>query len=218
MLSLISDRCNFVSIFFTLLSISVAIVSPVKAQIPNSLGQTTPSSSPQENVNISQNTTTTEENNRSLSQSNSLLSLQGGQKLMAEADAAINNQQYDTAVDKLQKARQIFNQLSNFYLELAASFSGIDNSIAENQKRQALEAGQLRDRATYQLALVHRAQTKPELAVPLLIQVIKSQNPTSDLGKKSYQQLLEMGFVSTPFPATNPAPSGAGNGGSTKTK
>jgi hypothetical protein len=217
MLSLISDRCSFVSIFFSLLSLSIAIASPVKAQIPNSLKQTTPLISPQKTVNLSQNTTETE-NNRSLSQSNSLLSLQGGQKLMAEADAAINNQQYDTAVDKLQKARQVFNQLSNFYLELAGSFSGIDNSIAENQKRQALESGQLRDKATYQLALVHRAQTKPELSVPLLIQVIKSQNPTSDLGKKSYQQLLEMGFVSTPFPATNPAQSGSGNDGSTKTK
>lgn len=42
----------------------------------------------------------------------------------------------------------------------------------------------MRDEATYQLALVHRAQNKPELAVPLLIQIVKSQNPTRDLGKK----------------------------------
>ena len=57
----------------------------------------------------------------------------------------------------------------------------------------------MRDAATYQLALVHRAQDQPELAVPLLVQIIRSQNPTTDLGKKSYQQLYELGFVDVPF-------------------
>ena len=129
----------------------------------------------------------------------SLLSLEGGKKLMDEATQAINNQDYDTAVTKLQNARQVFNQLSNFYLQLFNSFSGIENRVADQQRKKALETGQMRDEATYQLALVHRAQDKPELSVPLLIQVINSQNPTSDLGKKSYQQLLEIGFVEEPI-------------------
>ncbi|WP_052055336.1 hypothetical protein [Myxosarcina sp. GI1] len=128
----------------------------------------------------------------------SILSLQGGQKLMSEADAAINAQQYDVAADKLQQARQVFNQLSNFYLQLFDSFSGIDNRIAESQRQKALETGQMRDNATYQLALVHRAQNQAELSVPLLIQVINSQNPRSELGAKAYQQLFEIGFVEEP--------------------
>ena len=122
---------------------------------------------------------------------------------MAEAQQAINNQQYNVAADKIQNARQIFNQLSNFYLQLSSSFSGIENRIAEAQRKKALETGQMRDEATYQLALVHRAQNQPELSVPLLIQVIRSQNPTSQLGKKSYQQLFEIGFVDTPFSTSN---------------
>ena len=127
----------------------------------------------------------TDPNNlRPLAQSDSLLSLQGGQKLMDEASQAIGNQDYDSAVKKLQNARQVFNQLSNFYLQLSNSFSGIENRIAEQQRNKALETGQMRDEATYQLALVHRAQNKPELSVPLLIQIIRSQNPTSELGKK----------------------------------
>lgn len=145
----------------------------------------------------------TPENLRPLSQSDSILSLKGGQKLMSEAKTAIEEQQYDVASEKLQKARQVFNQLSNFYLELFNSFSGIDNRVAEEQRQKALETGQMRDEATYQLALVHRAQNKPELAVPLLIQVVKSQNPTSDLGKKAYQQLFEIGFVEDSFPTSN---------------
>ncbi len=134
-----------------------------------------------------------------VNQTESLLSLTGGQKLMQEAEEAIGEEDYDLAATKLQQARRIFNQLSNFYLQLAESFSGIDNRISEEQRAGALTTATYRDEATYQLSLVHRAQNKPELAVPLLIQIIRSQNPTSELGKKSYQQLYEIGFVENPF-------------------
>jgi len=138
-----------------------------------------------------------------VSQENSILSLPGGERLMAEASSAVSAQNYDLAVKKLQEARQIFNQLSNFYQELAASFSGIDNGIADSQRKIAVETAQKRDEATYQLALVHRAQNKPELSVPLLVQIIRSQNPTRDLGKKAYQQLFELGFVDSPYPRSS---------------
>ncbi|MGF1479243.1 MAG: hypothetical protein ACFB4I_07100 [Cyanophyceae cyanobacterium] len=138
-------------------------------------------------------------NLRAPSQTDSLLSLQGGERLMTEAEVAINSQEYQLAASKLQKARQVFNQLTNFHLQLANSFSGIENRIYEAQRQSAAQTGQMRDEATYKLALVHRAQEQPELAVPLLIQVIRSQNPTSELGKKSYQQLYELGFVDSPY-------------------
>jgi hypothetical protein len=137
---------------------------------------------------------------RPVSQDGNVLSLPGGQKLMTEASDAVTAQNYTLAIKKLQDARQVFNQLSNFYQELAASFSGIDNRIADSQRRKALETAQMRDQATYQLALVHRAQNQPELAVPLLVQIIRSQQPTRDLGKKAYQQLFELGFVDSQFP------------------
>jgi len=136
---------------------------------------------------------------RPLTGSSSLLSLQGGEKLMEEAKRAIDSQQYRLAATKLKEARQVYSQLSNFYLQLANSFAGIDPTIYEAQRNNALKTGIMRDEATYQLALVHRAQQQPELSVPLLIQVIRSQNPTSELGKKSYQQLYELGFVDSPY-------------------
>ncbi len=138
-----------------------------------------------------------------VNQTESLLSIEGGKKLMSEATEAIAQENYDLASTKLQQARKIFNQLSNFYVQLGQSFSGIDNRLAEGQRVDALETASLRDEATYQLALVHRAQNKPELSVPLLIQIIRSQNPTSELGKKSYQQLYEIGFVNNPFESAN---------------
>ncbi|WAL62645.1 hypothetical protein [Thermocoleostomius sinensis] len=151
---------------------------------------------------------TTTDDLRPLAQG-SILSIQGGQRLMDEAGAAVSAQNYELAVSKLQEARQVFNQLSNFYQELAASFSGIDNRIAEEQRAQAVETAQMRDQATYQLALVHRAQNKPELAVPLLIQIIRSQNPTRDLGRQAYQQLFELGFVDSPYPRGSNEPTSA---------
>lgn len=138
-----------------------------------------------------------------VSRPDTLLSLEGGEQLMTEASAAIDEENYDLAKEKLQSARRVFNQLSNFYQQLAGSFQGISNRISEEQRQQALQAAEMRDRATYQLALVHRAQQETALAVPLFIQVIRSQNPTSELGKKSYQQLRELGFVQAPFPGTN---------------
>ncbi|MGF1541501.1 MAG: hypothetical protein ACFCU5_13800 [Pleurocapsa sp.] len=175
---------------------TVRAIAPVQAQA--------------ESTNSTENTAQPDNSNSSL-KSESILSIEGGKKLIAEADQAIDAQEYDVAADKLQKARQIFNQLSNFYLQLFNSFSGLDNRVAESQRQKALETGQLRDEVTYQLALVHRSQNKSELSVPLLIQIIDSQSPSSGLGKKAYEQLVEIGFVDMPLsetPAGNTSPEG----------
>jgi hypothetical protein len=130
---------------------------------------------------------------------NSVFSISGGQRLITESTTAVSQQNYDLAVTKLQDARQVFNQLSNFYQELTTSFSGIDNRISDSHRRKALQTAQLRDEATYQLAVVYRAKNQPELAVPLLIQLIRSQAPTRDLGQQAYQQLFELGFVDAQY-------------------
>ena len=135
----------------------------------------------------------------STTQPNSIFSLEGGQQLMSEADRAIDAQQYDLAIEKLQSARQVYNQLSNFYLQLYNSFSGLDNAVAESHRKNALDTSIERDNATYQLALVHRAQNQPELSIPLLVQIVTSQSPLSGLGKKAYEQLLEIGFTDAPL-------------------
>lgn len=160
-------------------------ISAIKAQ-----ETTTPADTSAEEVPATDTTTTPPA---------SIFSIAGGKQLMVEADRAVDNQQYDLAAQKLQSARQVFNQLSNFYLQLFNSFSGLDNAAAESHRQKALETGIERDNATYQLALVHRAQDKPELSIPLLVQIITSQSPGSGLGKKAYEQLLEIGFVDVPF-------------------
>ena len=144
--------------------------------------------------------TTESTDGRPLSQDGSVLSLMGAQRLMEEAATAVSNENYSLAVEKYQSARQVYNQLSNFYQDLASSFSGIDILISSSHRDRALETAQKRDEATYRLALVHRAQDTPDLAVPLLIQIIRSQQPTRELGENAYRQLYELGFVDSPFP------------------
>jgi cell division septum initiation protein DivIVA len=178
---------------FTSLSViaTLTLLSPVNAQmqkLPSTYSQAQPIDPNNPNML------------RPTAQNSSILSIGGGQRLLKEASDAVSAQKYDVAAKKLQEARQVFNQLSNFYQDLNSSFSGIDNRVSDSQRKKALETAQLRDESTYQLALVHRALNQPELAVPLLVQIIKSQNPTRELGKKAYQQLFELGFVDAPYP------------------
>jgi hypothetical protein len=167
-----------------------------------------PSLHAQETVNPGESTENTAKpgaNDSATSATNaSIFSIEGGKKLMMEADQAIDAQDYDLAVKKLQSARQVFNQLSNFYLQLFNSFSGLDNAAAESHRKKALDTSIDRDNATYQLALVHRSQNQPELSIPLLIQIITSQSPGVGLGRKAYEQLLEIGFVDTPYTPPKP--------------
>lgn len=137
---------------------------------------------------------------RVLSQSSALLSSTGVQRLMDEASGAISAQRYDVALTKLKDARQVSIQLLGFYQDMSRSFTGIDSRISTQLRQRAVQAGDMRDKASYQLALVHRAQSQPDLAVPLLVQIVTSQNPTTELGKQAYQQLFELGFVETQYP------------------
>ncbi len=132
---------------------------------------------------------------RPLNQATSALSIVGGQQLMTEASAAIANQNYPLAQEKLTQARESFNQLSTYYQELAQMFVGVDTQINRSNRDKALETAQLRDQAAYQLALVHRAQDQPNQAVPFLMEILRSQQPTRELGQRAYQQLFELGFV-----------------------
>ncbi|MDB9525369.1 hypothetical protein PN498_05170 [Oscillatoria sp. CS-180] len=120
-------------------------------------------------------------------------------QLTTEATDAIADQQFLTAIDKLTEARELYNQLSLYYQELAEMFFGIDTRQNRSNREKAIETAQKRDQATYQLALIHRTQDDPEKAVPLLMEVLRSQQPTRELGQQAYQQLYELGFVEAPY-------------------
>lgn len=138
---------------------------------------------------------------RALEQPENPLSFQRGEQLSAQAEAAIQAQNYDEAARLLLEAFNAYNNRSNYHQEIGNVFSGIENRITEEQRNLAREAAQKRDETAFELALVYRAAGRPEDAVAQLVTVLSSQGPSRDLGQRSYQQLLEIGFVTTPYPS-----------------
>ncbi|MEM6254967.1 MAG: hypothetical protein AAF821_18780 [Cyanobacteria bacterium P01_D01_bin.156] len=130
------------------------------------------------------------------------LGIAAGEALLAEAEAAIDNQNYELAVRKLQAARESLNETSTSYQTIGATFTGIDTEISSSLRTSARDAAQMRDRATLRQALIYRAQGQASLAVPLLIEIVQSQGPARDLGLDAYRQLFELGFVSRPYRRT----------------
>lgn len=138
---------------------------------------------------------------RAIEQSSSPIGIAAGQSLMSEAESAIADQNYPLATEKLVAARKALNDVSAYYQNLSSVFVGVDSRVNSDLRDLALRSAQVRDQATYQLALVYRAQSRPELAVPLLVEVVQSQQPSRELGQQAYQQLYELGFVAVPYAA-----------------
>ncbi|MEL6470338.1 MAG: hypothetical protein AAFQ74_11475 [Cyanobacteria bacterium J06623_4] len=138
---------------------------------------------------------------RAVEQATSPIGIAAGQALMGEAESAIASENYTLAASKLIEARKALNDVSTFYQNLSGVFVGVDSRVTSDLRALALESAQVRDQASYQLAVVYRAQSRPDLAVPLLVEVVGSQQPTRSLGQQAYQQLYELGFVGIPFDA-----------------
>ena len=136
---------------------------------------------------------------RPLNQDDSPTGIRAAELLMAEAEGAYAAADYATAADRLQSARKTLNTSSSHYQTLFTTFTGIDSRVSNEMRQKALEAAELRDQATLRLALAYQAQQQPTLAIPLLVEVLGSQNPTRALGKQAYDQLLEIGFVAQPY-------------------
>lgn len=138
---------------------------------------------------------------RAVEDSSSPIGIAAGQALISSAEGAIASQNYNQAASNLVEARKALNEVSTYYQNLAGVFVGVESRVNSDLRARALEAAQIRDQASYQLAVVYRAQDRPDLAVPLLVEVVTSQQPTRQLGQQAYQQLYELGFVGTPYTA-----------------
>ena len=116
-----------------------------------------------------------------------------------QAKVSINTGNLDDAVEKLNKSRTSSNLLINYYRDLNTSFKGIDALIPRELTRKNREVIQLLAKANMQLAIIHRSKGEPELAVPLLVEVVKILSPSNPIGANAYQQLVELGLVDTPY-------------------
>ena len=115
-----------------------------------------------------------------------------GDAAAAAGDLAKARQEYDNA-------RKASKQLLAFYRDLSGAFRGLDARIPREMDTKGRQALELLAETNLRLAALFRRQNQPEVAVPVLIEVVKLMTPAKPQGQKAYQSLLELGFVQTEF-------------------
>jgi hypothetical protein len=134
------------------------------------------------------------------------LSLDAVRNLLARGDAAAAAGRLPEARTLYDQARDLAKRLLGFYRDLSGSFRGLDARIPREMDQKGRDTLVLLSQANLRLAAVFRRQNQPEVAVPLLVEVVKVMTPTSEEGRKAYQGLVEIGFVVTPYTAGQAAP------------
>ncbi|MFN9644314.1 MAG: hypothetical protein ACK6BG_04160 [Cyanobacteriota bacterium] len=128
------------------------------------------------------------------------------QGLLARGDGAAAAGNLAEARRVYDQAREASKQLLGFYRDLSGAFRGLDARIPremDDKGRQVLDA---LVQANLRLAALFRRPNQPEVAGPLRVEVGKTMTPSTEAGRKAYQQLLEIGFATTPYtaPSANP--------------
>ena len=147
----------------------------------------------------------TSSDNRVLAQSQGGFNPTAVRSMLAEGDAAASRGDLAEARADYDKARKASKQLLAFYRDLSGAFRGLDARIPREMDTKGREALELLAETNLRLAALFRRQNQPEVAVPVLVEVVKLMTPAKPQGQKAYQSLLELGFVETEFRGASPA-------------
>ena len=140
-----------------------------------------------------------QKNYKILSSTNKKLSINNVQSFLTEGDAFIKDGEFDKAKESFDKARNLAKQLAGFYGDLNGSFRGLDARIPAEMSEKGKKSLQIWAESNARLAAVYRRKKQPEVAVPLLVEIIRLMTPTSSEGKEAYKNLIQLGFVDTPY-------------------
>ena len=142
---------------------------------------------------------------RVLAQSNDGFNPSAVQALIDKGDAAAASGDLATVRKAYDDARKASKQLLAFYRDLSGAFRGLDARIPREMDSKGRQALGLLAESNLRLAALFRRQNQPEVAVPVLVEVVKLMTPSQPQGQKAYQSLLELGFVETEFKGAAPA-------------
>ena len=134
-----------------------------------------------------------------LASSNKKLSITNVINFLEEGDILIKKGEFDKAKDSFDKARNLAKQLAGFYKDLNSSYKGLDARIPNEMAEKGRESLRIWAESNARLAAVYKRKKQPEVAVPLLVEIIRLMSPTSSEGKKAYKELIQIGFVETPY-------------------
>ena len=138
---------------------------------------------------------------KALEGTGSAFNLAAVNNLLSRGDAAAASGNLNEARKLYDQARDACRRLLGFYRDLSGSFRGLDARIPREMDSKGRDALDTMAKANLRLAAVFRRQNQPEVAVPLLVEVVKVMTPANDDGRKAYEQLVELGFVTTPYSA-----------------
>ena len=134
-----------------------------------------------------------------LASTNKKLSITNVLDFIAEGDTFIKNGEFDKAKESFDKARNLAKQLAGFYGDLNGSFRGLDARVPAEMSEKGKKSLQIWAESNARLAAVYKRKKQPEVAVPLLVEIIRLMSPTSPEGKEAYNELIQLGFVETPY-------------------
>ena len=138
-------------------------------------------------------------NYKVLSSSNKTLSISNIETFLREGDSLIKAGEIDKAKESFDKARNLAKQLAGFYGDLNTSFRGLDARVPREMSEKGKKSLQIWAEANARLAAVYKSKKQPEVAVPLFVEIIRLMSPTSSEGKEAYKELIQLGFVETPY-------------------
>ena len=121
------------------------------------------------------------------------------ESLIQRGDSAVSSGDLGQAKMDYDNARTAAKQLLAFYRDLSGAFRGLDARIPREMDAKGRKALSLLAQANLRLAALFRRQNQPEVAVPVLVEVVRLMTPAKPEGQKAYQSLVELGFVDTPF-------------------
>ena len=134
-----------------------------------------------------------------LSNENKKLSISNVEYFIKQGDKYIKNGDFDKAKDSYLDARKLAKQLASFYSDLNTAFIGIDARIPNEMQTKGRATLKILAETNERLANLYIKNKKPDVAVPLLIEIIRIMSPNSEEGKKAYKSLIQLGFVETEY-------------------
>ena len=134
-----------------------------------------------------------------LSTTNKTLSIANVKNYLKQGDKFIESGDLDKAKGLYTDARDLATNLASFYADLNKVFKGVDARIPIEMQNKGKASLQILAESNSRLASLYIKDKKPDVAVPLLIQIIRILSPDSPEGKKAYKTLMQLGFVETEY-------------------
>jgi len=134
-----------------------------------------------------------------LSSTNKKLSISDVQEFLTKGDNLVKNGDFETAKQNYDKARNLSRQLAGFYRDLNSAFKGLDARVPTEMEKKGRKSIKIWAESNARLASLYIKKKQPEVAVPLLVEIIRLMTPNSPEGNEAYENLLQLGFVETTY-------------------